>query len=256
MIGDKLGKLVILIIACLVCSSTSAGRRPAETGESSCEHAASQTQSVAALQEPVASYNAGKGRSISSKNRIVSLENPTIVIDVSKELQSFGVINFTLKKVAQVERYIFVRCDESGRAQRLFITQFESVLPGLRGGYSFPMTNVTRIGNHDYATQLGFFNFAERIATNPGAEAEQTKAYLNRNGVQVDDDFAIARYARVVGEEKRHELIFFYLENLRNLNLTRSELEQDGSPSSETEQILAELTARAKKSFKVVSDKN
>jgi hypothetical protein len=208
------------------------------------------------MQEPVVSYNAGKGRSISGKGRIVSLENPTIVIDVSKELQSFGVINFTLKKVAQVERYIFVRSDKSGRAQRLFITQFESVLPGLKGGYSFPMTNVTRIGNHDYATQLGFFNFTQTIAANPGAEAEQTKAYLNRNGVQVDDDFVIARYARVVGEDKRHELIFFYLENLRDLNLTRSELEQGGSRSSELERLLAELAARAQKSFKVVTDKN
>ncbi len=216
----------------------------------------SQTNNPAEPQKPLVSFNGGKGRSISSKNRIVSQENPTIVIDVSRELKNFGVINFPLKKVAQVERYIFVRSDKSGRAQRLFIVQFESVLSGIKGGYSFPMTNTTRIGSHDYQTQVGFFNFAQTIAANPGAEAEQTKVYLNQNGVQVDDDFLVARYARVASEDKRHELILFYLENLRDLNLTRSELEQGGSRLSEREKVFAEFAARAQQSFKVVDGKS
>lgn len=213
-----------------------------------------QTNNPAEPQEPLVSFNSGKGRSISSSGRIVSLENPTIVIDVSRELLSLGVINFPLKKVAQVERYIFVRADKSGRAQRLFIAQFESILPGIKGAYSFPTTNPTRIGSHDYQTQVGFFNFAQTIAANPGAEAEQTKSYLNRNGVQVDDDYLVARYARITSEDKRHELILFYLENLRDLNLTRSELEQGGSRSSEREKIFAEFAARAQQSFKVFAD--
>lgn len=214
----------------------------------------SQTNNPAEPQPSQVSFNAGKGRSISGKGRIVSLKNPTIVIDVSQGLRSFGVINFTLKKIAQVERYIFVDCDKSGRAQRLFIAQFESVLPGIKGEYSFPMVNVTRIGNHDYQTQVGFFNFAQTIAANPGAEAEQTKIYLNHNGVHVDDDFLVARYARVASEDKRHELILFYLESLRDLNLKRSELEQGGSRSSEREKMFAEFAARAQQSLKVVAD--
>ncbi len=217
---------------------------------------ASHLSNVAAPQKPLVSSNSGQGRSLSSKNRIVSQENPTIVIDVSEQLRSIGIINFPLKKVAQVERYIFARLDESGRAQRLFIAQFESILPGVKGGYSFPSENATRIGQHDYQTQIGFFNFAQTIAANPGAEAEQTKAYLNRNGVQVDDDFLVARYARVASEDKRHELILFYLENLRDLGLTRAELEQGGSRASETEKVFAEFAARARQSFKVVDGRS
>lgn len=206
--------------------------------------------------DPPVSFHAGKGRSISSKNRIVSQNDPTIVIDVSRELSSMGVINFPLKKAAQVERYLFVRSDESGRAQRLFIVQFESVLPGVKGGYSFPMTRAVHIGSHDYQAQVGFFNFARTIAANPGAEAEQTKLYLNGHGVQVDDDFLVARYARVASEDKRHELIFFYLENVRDLGLTRSELEEGGSRSSEREKVFAEFAARARGSFKVADGKS
>jgi hypothetical protein len=214
----------------------------------------SQTTNPAEPQKPLVSFNSGKGRSLSSKGRIVSQENPTIVIDVSDGLPSLGVINFTLKKVAQVERYIFVDCDKSGRAQRLFITQFESILPGIKGEYSFPITNATRIGSHEYQTQVGFFNFAQTIAANPGAEAEQTRIYLNRNSVQVDDDFLVARYARIASQDNRHELIFFCLENLRDLNLTRSELEQGGSRSSERKKIFAHFAARSQQSFKVVAD--
>ena len=216
----------------------------------------SQTNNPAEPQQSPVSFNAGKGRSVSSKGRIVSLDKPTIVIDVSRELRSFGVINFTLRKVAQVERYIFVDADKSGRAQRLFIAQFESILPGIKGEYSFQMTNLTRIGRHDYQTQVGFFNFAQTIAANPGAEAEQTKTYLNRKNVQVDDDFLVARYARVASEDKRHELILFYLESLRDLNLTRSELEQGSSRSSDRGKIFAEFAARAQQSFKVSADKS
>ena len=215
----------------------------------------SQTNDPAEPQEAPVSFNAGKGRSVSGKGRIVSLNNPTIVIDVSQELCSMGVINFPLKKAAQVERYIFVRSDTSGRAQRLFIAQFESILPGVKGSYSFPMTNPTRIGRHDYEMQVGFFNFARTIAANPGAEAEQTKLYLNGNGVQVDEDFLVARYARVASEDKRHELILFYLENVRELDVTRSELEEGGSRSSEREKVFAEFAARARRSFKVMDGK-
>ena len=153
-------KLVFSIVIALFIS--------AQTGNS-------QSSNPAEPQQPVVSFNSGKGRSISGKNRIVSQENPTIVIDVSDKLRALGVIDFPLKKVAQVERYIFVRSEISGRAQRLFIAQFESILPGIKGGYSFPMTNVTRVGNYDYQTQVGFFNFAQTIAANPGAEAEQRR---------------------------------------------------------------------------------
>ena len=218
---------------------------------------ASHLSNVAQSQNQILSVssNSGQGRSL-SKNRLVSQKFPTIVINVNEQLRNVGILNFPLKKVAQVERYVFARSDESGRVQRLFIAQFESILPGIKGGYTFQVENATRIGNHDYQKNVGIFNFAQTIAANPGAEAEQTKAFLNKNGLQVDDDFLVARYARVTSEDKRHELILFYLENLRDLGLTRTELEQGGSRASETEKVFNDFAARALKSFKVVDGKS
>lgn len=196
------------------------------------------------------SHNSGQGRSI-SKNKLISLKFPTIVIDVDKQLRQIGIINFSLKKVAQVERYIFACSDPNGRAQRLFIIQLEAILPGVKGGYSFQITNPTRIGDYDYQTDVGFFNFAQTIAANPGAEAEKTKAFLESNGLKIDDDFLVARYARITSEEKRHELIFFYLENLRDLGFTRAEFGPGGTRASESANVFSGFSARATQSFKV-----
>jgi hypothetical protein len=176
----------------------------------------------------------------------VSLKFPTAVIDVDKSMRSLGVINFPLKKVAQVERY-FWATENSGKIQRLFIVQLEGVLPGLKGGYTFEVTNPTRIGKYDYQTSVGLFNFAQSIAANPGAEAEKTKAYLNGLGLTVDGQFRVARYARVADDEKRREIIFFYLESVNDPGLARSAVEPNGSSEA-----MRDFARRALQSFRVV----
>jgi uncharacterized protein (TIGR02246 family) len=203
---------------------------------------------------PVSS-NAGPGRSL-HKNRIISLKLPPIKIDVDEQLRHVGILNFTLKKVAQVERYLYAHVDESGRVQRLFIAQFESILPGVKGGYTFQVENATRLGEHDYQTSVGVFNFAQRIAESPGAEAEHTKAFLEKNGLNVNDDYLAARYARVADADKRHELILFYMESLRDMGFTRTELEPGGSREAKAAKIFNDFALRATQSFKVVDGKS
>ncbi|MDQ3750337.1 MAG: nuclear transport factor 2 family protein [Acidobacteriota bacterium] len=151
-------------------------------------------------QNQAVSSNAGQGRSL-NKNKIVSIKNPPIRIDVDEQMPHVGILKFKLKEVAQVERYIYASHDESKRIQRFFIAQFEAFLPDIKGEYKFQVTNPTRLGNNDYQTDIGIFNFAERIASNPGAEAEHTKALLDKSGLKADDDFLVARYARITSDD-------------------------------------------------------
>jgi uncharacterized protein (TIGR02246 family) len=198
------------------------------------------------------SPNAGKGRSV-NKNKIVSQENPTVSIEIDEQLPHVGILNFILKNVAQVERYVYASHDAEKKIRRLFIAQFEVYLPGVKGGYTFEVKNPTRLGNFDYQTDIGVYNFAERIAANPGAEPEVTKALFDRNGLKVDEDFLVARYARITDAvDKRHELILFYFENLRDLGFTRAQLEANGKPTPEAEKLFREFALRAAGSFKVV----
>lgn len=197
------------------------------------------------------SSNAGKGRSV-NKNKIISQENPNVRIEVDERLQNVGILNFILKNVARVERYVYASHDENKRIRRLFIAQFEAVLPGVKGGYTFQVINATRLGDFDYQTDIGVYNFAERIAANPGAEPEVTKALFDRSGLKADEDYLVARYARITDAvDKRHELILFYFESLSDSGFTRARLESNGKPTPEAEKLYREFAERAARSFKV-----
>lgn len=197
------------------------------------------------------SPNAGKNRSV-SKNKIVSLENPIVRIEVDEQLPHVGILNWILKNVAQVERYVYASHDAEKRIRRLFIAQFEAYLPDVKGGYTFEVKNPTRLGDFDYQTDIGVYNFAERIAANPGAEPEVTKALFDQNGLKVDDDYLVARYARITDAvDKRRELILFYFENLRDSGFTRAQLEANGKPTPEGEKLFREFATRAARSFKI-----
>ncbi|HEX6748320.1 MAG TPA: hypothetical protein VF092_13570 [Longimicrobium sp.] len=178
---------------------------------------------------------------------MTSIRDPVVRITVDEALPQVGILNFPLRNVAQVERYVYARAAPGGRIQRLFIVQFEGVLPGIRGGYDAAVANPTRIGRHDYQTGIGVFNFAESIARNPGAEAEHTCAFLVKNEFDPGGDFLLARYVRVTDPERRTEIIFFYMENLRDLGLSRAEVER--APVSHP--ALAGFRRRALRSFQV-----
>jgi hypothetical protein len=194
---------------------------------------------------------AGSGRWVRGGHTIVSPRVTPIQIEVDRRLPHVGVLAFTLKKVAEVERFVFARSDTSGRVQAMLIAQFESILPGVKGGYTFEVTSATRLGRHDYQTSVGLFSFSRTAATNPGAEAEHTQEFLARHRLNVDDDFLVARYARVTDATKRHELILFYYENLRDLGITRAEVETGGA---EVQAIFRDFAARSIRALKVTGD--
>ena len=176
---------------------------------------------------------------------------PRMTMAVDPRLESIGALEFDLKQVAHVQRFVFGSRDDQGAPARLLIVQFESMLPGVKGAYRFGLENATRLGAHEYQTQTGFFNFDEAAAARPGAEAEHTQAFFAGKGWNVaGQDFIVARYARIVDEQKRSEIIVFYYENVRALGRTRHELEQD----HDLEGIFRDVRARTRLSFTIRDD--
>ena len=187
------------------------------------------------------------------RNRtLVSREQPPMDLAVDPRLESVGSLEFDLKQAARVQRFVFASRDGRGVPARMLIVQFESILPDAKGSYTFGMENPTRLGAHDYQTQLGFFNFDEAATARPGAEAEHTRAFLAERGWNVaGENFIVARYARVVDDAKRSELIVFYLENLRTLDRTREELQDGGARAAERAGLLRDVAARSRLSFTI-----
>jgi hypothetical protein len=187
------------------------------------------------------------------RNRtLVSREVPSMELTVDKRFKSIGSLEFDLKQVARVQRFVFTSGDEWGVPTRLLIVQFESILPDAKGSYTFEMENPTRLGAHSYQTSVGYFDFDAVASANPGAEAERTRAFLAERGWNVSGEtFVVARYARIVDDAKRSELIVFYLENLRTHGLTRDDLVDGGRGATVLGTLLHDVAARSRMSFKI-----
>src|SRR5215208_1047520 len=82
-------------------------------------------------------------------NTITSDALPALEIKVDQTFEFVGILTFVLKEIALVERVIFAD-QQSSRATRLFIVQFEGILDGVDFTYKYQTTNPVQLANHPY----------------------------------------------------------------------------------------------------------
>jgi pimeloyl-ACP methyl ester carboxylesterase len=142
-----------------------------------------------------------------SDHHIVS-PSQNVVIDVDPSLPLLGRIGIDIRDAAHAERIIYGTADAAGNVQRLWIAQFEKMLPGHRGEYEAHGDPLA------FSQSQGRYSFAAAIASKPGLEADQTRDFLARRGFKVDGDLAVARFETLTDQSHRAELIVFYWEPL------------------------------------------
>ena len=150
-------------------------------------------------------------RSVSG-NRLVSRE-PRVTVEVSAALKYIGRLEFDIRDAAHAERIVFADADTNGNVRRLFVVQFESMLPDHSGSYDSPSSNPVRIGPYDFNEAVGKYEFAASIKAKPGAEAELTRDFLAQKGLRVDAPLFIARYETTTDQPRRSEMVIFYWED-------------------------------------------
>jgi hypothetical protein len=52
------------------------------------------------------------------------------------------------------------------------------------------------------------------VLAEPDAKIARAVAFLGRQGLRLEDEQLVARFARVIGDDRRHEFIIFYNEPL------------------------------------------
>ncbi|MEK6408954.1 MAG: hypothetical protein AABN34_18680 [Acidobacteriota bacterium] len=145
-------------------------------------------------------------------NRLVSRE-PRVTVEVDPALKYIGRLEFDIRDAAHAERVVFADADAKGNVRRLFIVQFESMLPDHQGSYDFASSNPVRIGPYDFNEAVGKYEFAASIKAKPGAEAELTREFLAQKGLRVDAPLFIARYETTTDQQRRSEMVIFYWED-------------------------------------------
>ena len=173
---------------------------------------------------------------------------PALEIAVDPTFEYVGTLSFVLKEIAAVERVIFAD-RQSSRTTRLFIVQFEGILDGVDFTYKYQTTDPIKLDRYDYQHGVYMYSNDKSVRESPGAESDRTTQFLQDREYSHDDGLAMSRFARIVDEAHRHEIIIFYQETLSSMGLS---LERYDRLSSEEQQVIGQaLTERSLRNFQV-----
>jgi hypothetical protein len=141
----------------------------------------------------------------------VSEQLPPLRMRVAAPLRYIGSFEFDLKGIAHVERHVFVE-EARGTVTRMLVLHFESFLPGVSDLYRYALTNPRELGGEAYGSTAATLSVRAERAGSPDGEMAHTAAFVEGHGLVLPDRHAVARYARIVGDERRSELLIFYHE--------------------------------------------
>jgi hypothetical protein len=196
----------------------------------------------------VASDCASRAARAVAQNVIVSAADPALRIRVEESLPYVGALRFDLKGIACVERQVFAAV-EKGRVRRLFIVQFESILDASDEVYRWKVRTPVLLDGVPYQHNVFAFDTETEIREQPEAETAKTDTFLKACGLALDRELVTSRFARVVGADRRRELIFFYMEPLPP-GAGRFADFDDGAPRTPEQRALASaLTERSLNAF-------
>ena len=182
---------------------------------------------------------------------VISTRDPIARIEIDEELRYLGALRFDLKGIACVERQVFAAV-KNRRIQRLFIIQFEGILDSSAEIYRWQMRDPIRLGDGEYRHNIFAFDTGREVREDPEAETAKTDAFLKEKGLELDSELVMSRFARVVGEDRKHELIFFYIEPLASWHQRVTDF-ADGAPRTAGQRDLAsELSQRSLRAFRVI----
>ncbi len=194
----------------------------------------------------------------------VSESMPELRIRIDDRFRYLGRDRFVLKGIAHVDRHHWVAAHDDVEA--MIVLQFEGFLDGVDEQYRYriPSGDGVAGSNYRFSTEAVILGDAETIHNtwacdnaenarkNPGAEADRTRRFLAERGYRMDDEVIMSRWVRVVGEERRDELIIFYLEPLA-VHGHRVEEFPDGGPVSDVyDRLSGRVTRRGRESFEIL----
>jgi hypothetical protein len=136
---------------------------------------------------------------------------PPLLIRVAPPMRYLGSFEFELKRIAQVERHIFVETSEA-TVTRMLVLHFESFLPDVTDLYRYVLANPRDLGGATYGSSAGTLSLRDERAESPEGEMAHTAAFVAGHDLVLPDRHAVARYARIVGDDRRSELLIFYHE--------------------------------------------
>ena len=174
--------------------------------------------------------------------------SPPMRMRIDPSFEYLGASSLELKGLALAERHCLVDA-EDGRVRRMLVVQFEGFLASNEEIYRYRLPDPVVLGGETYGTWVFCYSLAEAVAEDPAAESADLLRVLSEHALMLDDEQIIARFARIVGEDARHEVLVFFHENVRDLGYSLPELCEDGVVRPELAGVADALRQRALASF-------
>ena len=176
---------------------------------------------------------------------------PNIEVKVSKAFHFIGKFTFTVPNMAKGERYIFAET-KGRRVKRLFIAQFETILPDSSETYNYSFKDALILGAHKFRPNTFTFSRRGSVKTDPPDEGVLTTEFLTRKGYILEDEVMVARVVNVPDVERKHEMILFYMENVSDSGHRLSDFYNGEESTPLWQEISRALTKRLFESFAII----
>jgi hypothetical protein len=192
------------------------------------------------------------GRRYVEDATLVSTDGPPLRMRVDPSLRYLGSTELVIKDLALAERHYFVDA-RANRVRRMLVAQFEGFLSSNDERYVYRLPDPVSLGGETYGTWV----FADRLSAAPGGDAipesVDTRRMLDEHALTIDDELLIARFARIVGDDGRREVLVFYTEPLRALGHSFDTIaDEEGDLRPPFAAVGQDLVARARRAFEIV----
>lgn len=184
-------------------------------------------------------------------NTIVSDKLPAIKVQVDKAFKYLGKFDFVIGAIAKGERFVFVEATRKKRIKRLFIAQFEQILPTSQEIYRYNFDKAILLGEHRFRHNTFAFSGAEAKRENPKGEASLTADFLAAKGFRLEDELMSSRFLTVPDQAKKNEMILFYIENISKTGRRLADLYVGDEETVVWKAITSGLKDRSSAAFKI-----
>jgi hypothetical protein len=184
-------------------------------------------------------------------NVFVSDNLPKLALKLDPKFQYVGSFPFDISGLAGGYRYVWGETDGSKHLRRVFIVQAEGYYPGNNGTYKYGTPHPATLGGEAYEHGLYIYDNDQSAREDPGKEADLTRKFMLEKGYDWEPQLVMSRFARVVDESKKNEIIFFYLENLKDYTAKKAIDFPEEAQSKEQKTILETVDAHSLKAFSV-----
>lgn len=202
--------------------------------------------------QTIAKSSAPEQRAHAEKNVFTADPPSRLKLTLDSKFQYLGSFPFDIKGIAGGYRYVWGETDKGNHLNRTFIVQAEGYYPGNHGSYNYGTPNPVTIAGDVYQHNVWIYDNDQSAREDPGNESDLTRKFIRDKGYEWEPQLIMSRFARIVDESRKNEIIFFYFENLKGYTAKRvADFPEEGVKSSEQNVILDAVDANSRRVFTV-----